>query len=89
MIAHSGEFFQVVGHAPAGIVGEEGIADAPSPERFQEGDGPGEQTAAQIQGPVHVQGQVTDVLQLFHYSSNIIEVICTILFFHFCEVHYA
>ena len=63
--AHPGEFFQVIGYRTGRVVGEEGVADAEGVQAAQEVEGEGEDVAAQVDGAVHIQGDVLEAAQPF------------------------
>ena len=63
--AHLMEFQQVVVDGPRGIVSQERIGDAQVAQLLQEGMGIGEEGIAQIDGAVHVEGDMTDAGKVF------------------------
>ena len=83
MDSHTLQLLQVVSHGTGRIVGQEGIADASLLQVIKETDSIGENILPEIDGAVHVQGDVFDAGKFLpHFRGQLLVVILFHINFH-------
>ena len=65
MDAHPLQFVEIVSDGLRGVVRQERMLHADGVHAVEEVDGEGEQIGSEIDGPVHVEGEMLDFRELF------------------------